>query len=132
MAFDFGLKRIGVSFGEKNFCIAHPLTVINYNQRFLKIDLLFSEWHPDLFVVGFPIKYDNSEHLLEKPINKFCSELKKRYKIDVTKINENFTSYEANNSLKSMGVNWKNSKNKIDTYSAMLILEDYFKKHGDK
>ena len=30
MAFDFGLKRIGVSFGEKNFCIAHPLTVINY------------------------------------------------------------------------------------------------------
>ena len=54
LAFDFGLKRIGVAVGEPELGTAHPLPPIAA-PGFEAIGRLVSEWRPALLVVGLPV-----------------------------------------------------------------------------
>ena len=49
LAFDFGLKRIGVAVGEPELGTAHPLPALS---RFDQIQPLIAEWQPAALVVG--------------------------------------------------------------------------------
>ena len=65
MAFDFGLKRIGVAIGETLLASARPLTIIEdevNERRFAVIGKLIAEWQPARLVVGLPRHVDGSEH----------------------------------------------------------------------
>src|SRR5690606_28311362 len=58
LAFDFGLKKIGVALGNtltnqaRPLCILTPLT---REQRFAQVGALLAEWQPDCVVVGLPL-----------------------------------------------------------------------------
>ena len=54
LAFDFGLKRIGVAVGEPEVGTAHPLPPIAA-PGFDRIGKLVAEWHPGQLVVGLPV-----------------------------------------------------------------------------
>ncbi|HEU5176093.1 MAG TPA: Holliday junction resolvase RuvX, partial [Burkholderiales bacterium] len=49
LAFDFGLKRIGVAVGEPELGTAHPLAAVH---GFPQIEKLVAEWRPCQLVVG--------------------------------------------------------------------------------
>ena len=49
LAFDFGLKRIGVAVGEPELRTAHPLPAVS---AFPQIQKLVEEWKPARLVVG--------------------------------------------------------------------------------
>ena len=51
LAFDFGLKRIGVAVGEPELRSAHPLPAVS---RFEQIESLILEWQQANLVVGLP------------------------------------------------------------------------------
>ena len=53
LAFDFGLKRIGVAVGEPELRIAHPLPARS-RISFAEIEELVDEWQPAALVVGLP------------------------------------------------------------------------------
>ena len=58
LAFDFGVKRIGVAVGEWPLAQAHPLTTIHGEanaERFAAIEALLKEWRPVSLVVGLPV-----------------------------------------------------------------------------
>jgi putative Holliday junction resolvase len=117
LAFDFGLKRIGVAVGEPQLRTAHPLRAI---RRFEEIDGLAAEWQPARFVVGLPTSVQGAAHAMTREAEKFARRLEKRYKLPVSRVDERYTSVEAESRLRGA------RKKAVDSVAAQLILEQYF------
>ena len=116
LAFDFGLKRIGVAVGEPELGTAHPLPAVS---GFLEIQKLVIEWKPTRLVVGLPVR-EAGEHPLAKRVERFARQLEGRFHLPVARVDERFTSVEAESRLRGV-------KNKaVDSVAAQLILEQYF------
>ena len=116
LAFDFGLKRIGVAVGEAELGTAHPLPAVS---GFPQIEKLVAEWRPARLVVGLPVA-ERGEHPLAKRVERFARQLEGRYRLPVARVDERFTSVEAESRLKGM------KKKDVDSVAAQLILEQYF------
>jgi putative holliday junction resolvase len=117
LAFDFGLKRIGVAVGEPELGTAHPLPAVT---SFEKIQPLIEEWQPAALVVGLPTSVQGVAHKMTRQAEDFARRLEKRFKLPVARVDERYTSVEAESRLKGM-------KNKaVDSVAAQLILEQYF------
>ncbi len=116
LAFDFGLKRIGVAVGEPETRTAHPLPAV---QGFPQIEKLVAEWQPGQLVVGLPVA-ESGVHGLARRVARFARQLEGRYRLPVARVDERFTSVEAESRLK--GLKRKN----VDSVAAQLILEQYF------
>jgi len=117
LAFDFGLKRIGVAVGEPELKTAHPLPAI---ADFSKIEDLVSEWNPSGLVVGRPLSVAGEPHAMTKQTDVFARRLEKRFKLPVARVDERYTSVEAESRLKGL------KKKAVDSVAAQLILEQYF------
>ena len=122
LAFDFGLKRIGVAVGEPELGTAHPLPAIAA-PGFDAIGRLVSEWRPARLVVGLPVA-EQGEHALAKRVERFARQLEGRYRLPVARVDERFTSVEAESRLK--GTRPGARKKSVDSVAAQLILEQYF------
>lgn len=116
LAFDFGLKRIGVAVGEPELRSAHPLPAIS---EFPEIEKLIAEWKPAKLVVGLPIR-EQGEHPLAKRVEKFARRLEGTFRLPVARVDERFTSVEAESRLRGV------KRKAIDSVAAQLILEQYF------
>ena len=116
LAFDFGLKRIGVAVGEAELRIAHPLPAVS---RLEDIRPLVSEWRPARLVVGLPVR-EAGEHPLAKRVERFARQLEGRFRLPVARVDERFTSVEAESRLRGA------RKKAVDSVAAQLILEQYF------
>ena len=129
LAFDFGERRMGVAIGDLALRIAHPLETIDCamrDQRFERIAALVSQWNPVGFVVGLPLNVDGSEHSLAPAVRAFADELRRRFGIVATLVDERFTSAQAVDSLREAGVRGKAQKQYLDQVAASSILEDFF------
>lgn len=120
LAFDFGLKRIGVAVGEAELGTAHPLPGIAA-PGFAAIGKLVKEWQPAALVVGLPVA-EHGEHALDKRVRRFARQLSGRFRLPVATVDERFTSVEAEQLLRGA------KKKAVDSVAAQLILEQYF--HG--
>jgi len=120
LAFDFGLKRIGVAVGEPELGTAHPLGAV---QGFAQIEKLVAEWRPARLVVGLPVA-ERGAHPLAKRVERFARQLEGRYRVPVALVDERFTSVEAESRLRSSGTRALVKKN-VDSVAAQLILEQY-------
>ena len=119
LAFDFGLKRIGVAVGEPELGTAHPLPAV---ADFSQVEKLVTEWRPACFVVGRPTSVQGEAHAMTKQAEDFARRLEKRFKLPVARVDERYTSVEAESRLRGT----KAKKTAIDSVAAQLILEQYF------
>ena len=117
LAFDFGLKRIGVAVGEPELGTAHPLPSI---QGFEQIPSLIDEWQPAALVVGRPTRVDGSAHDMTRRAEDFARRLERTFKLPVARVDERYTSVEAEHRLRGV------KRKAIDSVAAQLILEQYF------
>ena len=116
LAFDFGLKRIGVAVGEPELRTVHPLPAVS---AFPQIEKLVAEWRPTRLVVGLPVR-EAGEHPLARRVEKFARRLEGSFHLPVARVDERFTSVEAESRLRGA------RKKAIDSVAAQLILEQYF------
>lgn len=119
LAFDFGLKRIGVAVGEPEIRSAHPLPAVS---TFEDIQPLIAEWKPACLVVGLPTSTQGEAHAMTRHAEVFARRLEKRFKLPVARVDERYTSVEAESRLKGT----RAKKAEIDSVAAQLILEQYF------
>ena len=117
LAFDFGLKRIGVAVGEPELGTSHPLRAVS---RFQQIEELVSEWKPSRLVVGLPTSAKGEPHAMTRQAEDFARRLERRFKLPVARVDERYTSVEAERKLRGL------KKKAIDSVAAQLILEQYF------
>lgn len=129
LAFDFGLKRIGVATGESSLKQANALTTITAESneaRFAAIARLVDEWRPVLLVVGLPLAPDGAEHAVTARCRRFANQLHGRFGLPVELADERFTSAAADAQLREAGLGWQKRKGKIDALAAQIILQGYF------
>ena len=117
LAFDFGLKRIGVAVGEPELRTAHPLPAIS---GFPQIQKLVEEWKPAELVVGLPTSVQGEPHKMTRQAEDFARRLERRFKLPVARVDERFTSVEAESRLRGI------KRKAVDSVAAQLILEQYF------
>ena len=130
LAFDFGLRRIGVAVGQDVTGSASPLGVVANRESGMdheRIAALIREWKPTEIVVGMPAHADGSPSEMQIPVNAFVKELE-RYDLPIATVDERFTSVEAERVLKdarAAGTSGRISKEMIDSAAAVLIAERY-------
>lgn len=117
LAFDFGLKRIGVAVGEPELRTAHPLPAVS---RFEEVEGLVTQWKPARLVVGLPTSAKGEPHAMTRQAEDFARRLERRFKLPVARVDERFTSVEAEHRLRGI------KKKAVDSVAAQLILEQYF------
>jgi putative holliday junction resolvase len=117
LAFDFGLRRIGVATGNTLTRSAQPLRTIasSGDERFADIARLVADWQPHALVVGVPFHPDGAEHEHTVRARKFARQLHGRLHLEVHEVDERYTSVEA----RAQGAT------DLDAASAALILEQY-------
>jgi putative Holliday junction resolvase len=130
LAFDFGLRRIGVAIGQDITGTASPLgTVRNRDEGvdYAAIAALIKEWRPTGIVVGMPSHADGTPSKMQEPIEAFIMEIE-RYGLRVDTVDERNTSVEAEGVLKqarAAGTRGRISKEMIDSAAAVFIAERY-------
>lgn len=130
LAFDFGLRRIGVAVGQDVTGSASPLGVVANRSNGVdtaRIDALLAEWRPTQLVVGMPAHADGSPSDLQEHVESFIEELKV-HGLPVDTIDERYTSVEAERVLRNArqaGTRGRISKDEIDSAAAVFIAERY-------
>jgi len=103
MAFDYGLRRIGVAVGNTLSGTAEALATlpaIDGVPDWRLIDKTLAEWQPELAVVGIPLGMDDSRSTLSGRAEAFAAELAGRYGIEVVRVDERLSSREAEDTLR--------------------------------
>ena len=98
LAFDFGLKKIGVAVGDSLLKHARPLSTLKSEtrqQRFEQVEELLKEWQPDQVVVGLPLTLDGGEQEASTHARRFANQLHGRYGLEVILVEEQNSSMEA-------------------------------------
>ena len=129
MAFDYGLRNIGIAIGQNITKSASTFYAIKAKEGvpdWIKLDSIVEEWEPGLFIVGDPFNMDGTKSEFQKKITKFSTELKNRYEIQLQMIDERLTTKEAKDRILDKPDGIKNSANK-HSISAQIILEDWFR-----
>jgi putative Holliday junction resolvase len=130
LAFDFGLRRIGVAVGQTVTGSASPLgTIANRDSGIDRtaIESMIREWRPDVLVVGMPAHADGSASEMQKPVEAFIEELRS-FGMPVETVDERYTSVEAERVLKearASGSRGRISREEIDSAAAVFIAERY-------
>ena len=114
LAFDFGLKRIGVAVGEPELGTAHPLPAIT---DFSRIEKLVDEWQPAALVVGVPFHPDGAEHENTVRARRFGRQLQGRFQLPVHEVDERYTTTEA----------LIDGASDVDAGAAALILDQFLR-----
>ncbi|HET9580661.1 MAG TPA: Holliday junction resolvase RuvX [Gemmatimonadales bacterium] len=127
LAFDYGVKRIGVAVGETALGIASPLGAIreeSNSARFAQIARLVSEWRPAAFVVGRPRHSDGSAHEVARLAEKFARRLTARHRIPVVFVDETLSSAAAEQALREARTRARRAGD-VDAMAAAIILQSY-------
>ena len=98
LAFDFGLKKIGVAVGDSLLRHARPLSTLiseTKQRRFEQVEELLKEWQPDQVVVGLPLTLDGGEQEASTHARRFANQLHGRYGLEVILVEEQNSSMEA-------------------------------------
>lgn len=129
LAFDFGMKRIGVAVGNTISQTTQPLVTLHgeqNEQRFAAIEVLIKEWQPAALVVGLPCNDDGTPHEMTRLCRRFSNRLKGRFNLPTILVDERYTSASASMQLNEMGVRGIRQKPMIDQVAAQHILQAYF------
>ena len=104
LAFDFGLKRIGIASGDTLTRSAAPLpaaTVGRGGPDWQRIAHQVRALAPAVLVVGAPYNVDGSEGALHAAARRFAAELERRFALPVHLVDERYSSLEAAAELKA-------------------------------
>ena len=130
LAFDFGLRRIGVAVGQSVTGSASPLGVVANGPDGVdraRIAALIREWRPTCLVVGQPMHADGSPSEMQTHVRTFTAVLAE-FGVPIETIDERYTSVEAEAGLKAAraeGRRGRITKAAIDSAAAVLIAERY-------
>ena len=128
MAFDYGIRRIGVAIGNSLTQTSQALPVITQTQTsqgFEAIQRLLVEWQPARLAVGLPVHPDGAEHAMTAKARRFGQKLQGRFALPVAWVDERYTSAVLENEPNLA----PQAKDQLDSHAACLILEQYFQEN---
>ncbi len=129
LAIDFGKKRMGFAVASVILKVATPIEHLerkDMSSDLLYINNLINDHDIGKILIGLPLNMDGSKGAIVKEVENFYRFLKKRITLKIELVDERLTSFEAEEILKENIKDFKKRKGKIDSMSAMVILNQYF------
>ena len=123
VAFDFGVKKIGVAVGQTETYTSSPLQIIlnkDNNINWNEIYILLNEWNPELVIIGKPLNMDGSNSEIMKKVEKFYQKLQSSYDARFEYIDERLTTFEAKQILEDTDIN------QVDANAAKILIDNWF------
>jgi len=137
LAFDFGLKRIGIAAGDTLTATAAPRPAAAVRQSGPDWQAIGREVRalgPRRLVVGAPYNADGTPGALAPAARRFAAELERRFGLPVDMVDERYSSVEASAALKarraSGGRRHRIQREDIDSSAAAIILERWLAGEG--
>ena len=131
MAFDYGTKRIGIAVTDPMQIIATGLNTVHPNQIIEYLKKYFQTEPVERFIVGEPKQMDNTPSQSAIHVKGFVNLLKKNFpETPVEMLDERFTSKMASAAIaqSGMGKKARQSKELVDTVSAVILLQSWMEK----
>lgn len=129
MAFDFGLRQIGVATGNCLLGTTASLPILRAKDGipdWRALENLVKEWCPDMLVVGEPLNMDGSDSELSALATKFARRLHGRLGLQVAMVDERLSSFEAKHESRERGHRGDFKRKPVDSLAAELILRTWF------
>src|SRR5262245_18696995 len=137
LAFDFGLRRIGIASGDTLTRTAAPRGAAPASAAGPDCEAIARAVRaltPGRLVVGCPYNADGSEGALAGPVRRFAAELERRFALPVQLVDERFSSLEANEALRERRASGARRRRvaraDIDSAVAAVILGRWFAGEG--
>ena len=135
LAFDYGLRRIGVAVGQQVTASASALGTVGNGEDgpdWARIDALVADWRPARLIVGLPTLADGEPAPLAAAVRAFCAGLE-RYGLPVHTVDERYSSLEAGAKLaagRREGGRRRVAKGDLDAAAAAVIAERWLAAPG--
>jgi putative Holliday junction resolvase len=130
IAFDYGLKYIGVAVGQSLTGTANPLATLKANDGIPNWDTiggLIREWQPQQLIVGLPLNMDGSASELSQRAEKFARRLHGRFVLPVVMADERLSSFAAKGDIIEQHGSRNFRDHDVDSRAAVIILESWFR-----
>ena len=138
LAFDFGLKRIGIAGGDTLTRSAAPLATVAHHSNgpdWPAIDREISRFGPNLLLVGAPYNDDGSPGSLSRAADAFAKQLAERTGLEVARVDERYTSTAAHTRLREQRAAGERrrrvQKADIDSAAAAIMLGSWLEQRGN-
>lgn len=128
IALDYGVKRVGLAVCETETQFVFPLCTLDRSIKktfFENFSSILEEQKPTALVLGLPFHEDGSPCITTSQVKNFAASLARRYSLPIYFMEELLSSFEAEQDMKSYGVNAKKIKEKVDQEAAVRILESF-------
>ena len=137
LAFDFGLRRIGIAVGQFTTRTAGSLETVSHGKTpdWAAIDRIVKEWKPSILLVGLPLGSEGDETGMSRKARKFGAELEQRYALPVCYADERLSSSAAEGrfaELRAEGSLRRKHARQLDAMAARIILENWLQSHPVK
>lgn len=132
LGLDLGTKTLGISITDKTNTLVSPLKVLkfkfeDYSSIIEEVKKTINDYDIELVVLGLPKNMDGSIGFAGNRSLHF-KELLESENIKVELIDERLTTKTAEDIIHLNNDNVKNTKGKIDSIAACIILESYLKR----
>lgn len=134
VAFDVGLRRIGVAISDASLTLARPVRILHASSleadgvrlAALEIDRLAAEDDGvSVIVIGLPRRLDGSATRMTQRVRAFAEKLAIVTRIPMVFQDERLTSREAESRLALTDKSWRSRKDRLDAAAAAIVLQDY-------
>ena len=129
VAFDFGLRRIGVATANRETRTASPLTTVRVDREppWRELDRIIDDWRPAQLIVGVP--EGDGAASIARQARAFAAALGERYGLPVATVDETLSSAAAESDLaekrRSGYLRRRVGKGSVDRLAACLIAEQW-------
>ncbi len=127
MGIDYGEVRVGIALSDPLRIISSPYKVLSNSEDSLFVELneIINLENVGKIILGLPLNLAGKDSKKTLEVRKFAEKLTEKVPVPVEFYDERFTTVEANEVLKNMGIKSKDSRKVVDKIAASIILKSY-------
>jgi putative Holliday junction resolvase len=126
LGIDPGTKRCGIAITDSAQSMAFPRPAIPRDETTMtRLRELIEEERVGVIVIGRPIALSGSETASTADADTFFTQVKSVVAVTVIQWDERFTTHEAQKSLSEAGLTVKESRDRVDSAAAVIMLQNY-------
>ena len=136
----WGGRRYSASWRERwhilGDCGVDYMCVLRFDERLRNLSgkdfatLLAQQLHAHQIVVGQPLHMNGKPSPQSEKVARFAESLHKVLDLPIVFWDERLTSFEAEQHLEQLGLNWRQRREQVDKIAAMIILQNYLDRPG--
>jgi putative Holliday junction resolvase len=126
LGIDPGTKRCGIAISDSAQTMAFPRPAVARDEATMtRISVLVEEESVGCVVVGRPVALSGNETSSTRDADSFFSQVREVVTVPVVQWDERLTTREAQKSLSEAGLTTKESRDRVDSAAAVIMLQNY-------